>query len=81
MTKYNKIYHLSHNDLDGYSSQYAMSFTGENIMYFNTSYEDVGININLIIKEILLNKKDKILFLITDVSLTEEFQKKMIGIF
>lgn len=77
MTKYNKIYHLSHNDLDGYSSQYAMSFTGEDIKYFNTSYEDVGININLIIKDILSNKKDKILFLITDVSLTEEWVKKL----
>lgn len=77
MKKYTKIYHLSHNDLDGYSSQYAMSLTGENILFYNTSYEEVGENINLILKEILTNKKEKILFLITDVSLTNNWVDKL----
>lgn len=68
MKKYDIVFHLSHNDLDGYASQYAMTFTKENILFYNTSYEDVNLNINLIFKEILNNKDKKILFLITDVS-------------
>ncbi len=72
MKIYDKVFHLSHNDLDGYASQFAMTFSGEDITFFNSSYEEVGLNINLIIKKILSQKEKKILFLITDVSLNEE---------
>lgn len=66
---YDKVFHLSHNDLDGYASQYAMTFSKEDVIYFNTSYEDLNENINKIFKEILNDRKLKTLFLITDVSL------------
>ena len=48
MKIYDKVFHLSHNDLDGYASQFAMTFSGEDITFFNSSYEEVGLNINLI---------------------------------
>lgn len=87
--KYNKIYHLSHNDLDGYGSQYMTRFLISDyvqLKYFNTSYDDVLSNINNIFSEIVKEnqeikikniEKPNILFLITDLSINKEIAKKL----
>lgn len=74
-TKYKKILHLSHNDLDGYACQFLINGLKLNTIFFNTSYFDVNKNINLIFKE--LNSEEKTLILITDLNITEEVAIKL----
>lgn len=82
--KYDKIYHLSHNDLDGYGCQFMTRFLKSEkteILFFNTSYEDVISNINKIFSTIVIsydkNKPEKILFLLTDFSINSEIESKL----
>jgi len=67
---YDIIYHLSDSDFDGYSSQYLMSLTDENIHFFNSRIIDFKEQVKLIKQDILQQKGKKVLFLITDISLT-----------
>jgi len=63
MKKYDVIYHLSHNDLDGYGSQYMTHFlptlTNTKINYFNTNYDQVLENINKICS-LIFNENKKL---------------------
>lgn len=78
--KYEKIYHLSHTDLDGYGSQYMTKFLGSvndiEIIYFNAGYDQVTAKIKEVFSELLKNNVYS-LFLITDLSLNEELAKKI----
>lgn len=77
-TKYNIIFHLSHIDLDGYGCQIITEnkFGKEKIKYYNANY---GLENEMTIKKIYedvkkyKNKfpKHKVLFLITDINLSE----------
>jgi oligoribonuclease NrnB/cAMP/cGMP phosphodiesterase (DHH superfamily) len=62
-------YHLSHNDTDGYGSQYITSTLFPDIKYFNSGYgKQIGDNFKKILKKI--SKSDTLL--ITDLNLTME---------
>jgi len=63
----NTTYHLSHNDTDGFGSQYIVSKLFENIKYFNSGY---GEKIDENLKKILKKIKKKDMLLITDLNLT-----------
>lgn len=66
-----KIYHLSHNDLDGYGCQFITSKIFKNIRYFNSNYGDeVLTRFNSILEDIKESEKEEIQILITDVNLT-----------
>ena len=80
LKNYERIIHLSHNDLDGYSCQYLLNLVKEKeqkLTFLNTSYFDVNKNVNLVFDEILNNKNEKILFLISDVNLTMDVGDKI----
>jgi len=80
--KYDIIYNLSHTDLDGYGSQYMINvikplLTKTKIKFFNADYDEVTEKINLIFENVLKNKDKKMLFLITDIGVSEKIIKKM----
>lgn len=80
LKQYDRIIHLSHNDLDGYGCQYLLNLVKEknqNITFLNTSYFDVNKNVNLVFQEILSNPNDKTLFIISDVNLTMDAGDKI----
>jgi len=72
-----KIYHLSHNDLDGYGAQVVTNeiFEKNNlieVIYSNTNYgKEITENLEIILKDI--SKED--FLLITDINLSEEQAK------
>ena len=70
-----RIIHISHNDLDGYASQFAVSRAFYNVAYFNGNYHELDNLIAAALKqiklEILANQAPKLL-LITDVNLKAE---------
>ncbi len=73
----NKIYHLSHIDLDGYSCQLVMREAYQNIKFYNANYgAEVGERLNEIIDAIKADKKDASI-LITDLNLTMDESKWM----
>lgn len=63
----NIVYHLSHNDLDGYGSQYVTLVAGLNTINYNCNYGEIQENIEIIKKSITSDDQ----LLITDVNLTE----------
>jgi oligoribonuclease NrnB/cAMP/cGMP phosphodiesterase (DHH superfamily) len=71
-----KLFHLSHNDLDGYGSQLVTAKAAEmnvlnvdEIVYFNTNYgKEIDQNFELILKDI----KSFDSLLITDINLSED---------
>lgn len=67
-----KVYHLSHIDLDGYSSQYLTSKAFSDITFRNSNYgEEVMAHLNIFCKEIEKDENDTpTLLLITDLNLT-----------
>lgn len=70
--KTNKIYHLSHNDLDGYGSQFIVEKTGASVVFENTNY---GAEITEKMNKLLAaydSVGGEAMFLITDVNLTAE---------
>ena len=70
--KYDKVIHLSHDDLDGFSCQVLTEIAfKEKVECTNTSYGDVSKKIREILS-VLRNVDKKILFMITDVNLKEE---------
>jgi len=76
--KYDKIIHISDTDMDGYGAQYMMSKTNpKDITYYNPKRNELGEIFNKVFKEILKNKDKKILLLITDFSLEEQWVKKL----
>lgn len=76
--KYEKIYHVSDTDMDGYVSQYLFSLTGhKDVMYFNPKRNDMGEAFNLIFNDVVKHKDKKILLLITDFSLEEQWVKRL----
>ena len=71
----NKIYHLSHIDLDGYSCQLVMKEAYENIKFYNANYgAEVGERLNEILDAIKTAKEDASI-LITDLNLTMDESK------
>jgi len=65
----NTIYHLSHNDLDGFGCQYITYQLFDNIVFFNSGY---GKQIDENFKKILKKIKKNDTLLITDLNLTAE---------
>ena len=68
-----RIFHLSHTDLDGYGSQFMVSQAFYNCAFFNCDYKAINPVINQIIKQIkleLLTQSKVSLLLITDLNLT-----------
>jgi oligoribonuclease NrnB/cAMP/cGMP phosphodiesterase (DHH superfamily) len=68
MQKYEKIYHISDTDLDGYASQYLMSLTDENIENYNVRVHGVEKVIDIVLRQIKQEKPKSCLLLITDLS-------------
>jgi len=67
------IHHLSHIDLDGYSCQLIMKYTPYEIKNYNANYgAEIRTKLELILKNIEENKKDKVIILITDLNLTAD---------
>lgn len=68
--EYDRVIHLSHEDLDGFSCQVLTKMAlGDNVEFTNTSYADVGEKIKLILEAVKKVPELNILFLITDVNL------------
>jgi len=78
MEKFDKIYHISDIDMDGFSSQYMMKQINQNIKYYNPKRNDLSQSINSIFQDIVENMKGKkVLILITDLSLDDKIAKKL----
>ncbi|NLY03382.1 MAG: 3'-to-5' oligoribonuclease B [Campylobacter sp.] len=84
-----RVYHLSHTDLDGYSSQLVTKKYFKNIEFFNSNYgREIDVKFNqilfLIESRLYENKSEKSLVLITDLNLTpyqcETFETKLNGL-
>jgi oligoribonuclease NrnB/cAMP/cGMP phosphodiesterase (DHH superfamily) len=77
------IFHISDKDLDGYGSQMLLKEYLKNnnikskIKFFNPQRENILSDINYVFSEIVKDKKQKYLLLLTDLSLEEEHIKKM----
>ena len=70
MSKYETVFHLSHIDNDGYGCQMLTTLSHPNVKMYNVNYGDI----NKAIEEIAIDikKEDgKVLFLITDLNLTD----------
>lgn len=67
-----KLFHISHTDLDGYTCQLITKQIFKNPSYYNANYGlEVKLSIDKVFNEIeLLDKKEEIFILITDVNLT-----------
>jgi len=82
LKEYDVIYHLSDADLDGYGSQhflnyYNKKFINTKIVFSNARRMEITTKIKNVFSEIYNRKDDKILFLITDLSLEESQVKKI----
>ena len=70
-----RIHHLSHIDLDGYSCQFIMQYTPYNISNYNANYgAEVKSKLEIILENIKKEKKSA-LILITDLNLTADESK------
>ena len=68
---YDKVYHLSHIDLDGYSCQLITQKVFDNIEFFNSNYgEEIEERLKQIIEQIKKSSEKRILILITDLNLS-----------
>ncbi len=71
-----KVFHLSHIDLDGYSCQLITKRCFENISFYNSNYgKEINERISQIISDIHALGYDKNLIIITDLNLTLEQAK------
>ena len=67
-----RLFHISHNDLDGYASQFAVSRVFYNVAFFNGNYHELDYLISVVMKQIkmeILAGKPPLMLLITDVNL------------
>lgn len=65
------LFHLSHNDLDGYGAQYMTRAAGFRARYYNADYRDVPATLDRIFAD-MAEVKEPALLLITDLNLTVE---------
>ncbi len=74
-----KLFHISHTDLDGYACQLITKELFDDVYYLNANYGlEVKQSIQKILDEIsLVNKEEKILFLISDLNLTYNESKNL----
>ncbi|QFR42982.1 phosphoesterase [Sulfurimonas sp. CVO] len=71
----NNIHHLSHTDLDGYSCQLVMKYTGYTLFNYNANYgAEVKQTLELILQNIKSENKNSTI-LITDLNLTADESK------
>lgn len=63
------LFHLSHNDLDGYGAQYMTRAAGFNARYYNADYRDVPATLDRIFED-MAKVNQPALLLITDLNLT-----------
>lgn len=73
------LYHISHNDLDGFGCTYIVNnislFKEKN--YFNINYTDLKETINKIFQIFISNKEKKFYLLITDIGLPDDIVNKI----
>lgn len=65
------LFHLSHNDLDGYGAQYMTRAAGFRARYYNADYRDVPVVLERIFAD-MAEVREPSLLLITDLNLTAE---------
>lgn len=65
------LFHLSHNDLDGYGAQYMTRAAGFRARYYNADYRDVPATLERIFAD-MAKVREPTLLLITDLNLTNE---------
>ncbi|MFZ5466513.1 MAG: DHHA1 domain-containing protein [Pseudomonadota bacterium] len=65
------LFHLSHNDLDGYGAQYMTRAAGFRARYYNADYRDVPATLERIFAD-MAKAREPSLLLITDLNLTSE---------
>ena len=66
-----KVYHLSHTDLDGYSCQLVTSRCFDDISFYNSNYgSEIDSRIDTILRKIYMEGSDENLILITDLNLS-----------
>lgn len=65
------LFHLSHNDLDGYGAQYMTRAAGFRARYYNADYRDVPAVLERIFAD-MAKVREPSLLLITDLNLTAE---------
>lgn len=68
-----RIFHISHNDLDGYGCQYLVHRTFYNAVFYNSDYHEIGQVLATVLRQIKLEtmaKTPPALLLITDINLT-----------
>jgi len=65
------LFHLSHNDLDGYGAQYMTRAAGFRARYYNADYRDVPATLERIFAD-MAEAEEPALLLITDLNLTAE---------
>jgi oligoribonuclease NrnB/cAMP/cGMP phosphodiesterase (DHH superfamily) len=73
-----RIYHLSHTDLDGYGAQYVVSKAFYNVAYFNSDYKDIDLTLATMLKQAKMESltgRTLSLFLISDLNLTADQAK------
>ncbi len=74
--KRQKVFHLSHTDLDGYSCQLITKRCFKDIRYLNSNYgSEIDSCINEIMREIYMGGSENNLILITDLNLTSQQAK------
>jgi oligoribonuclease NrnB/cAMP/cGMP phosphodiesterase (DHH superfamily) len=74
-----KVFHLSHTDLDGYSCQLITKRCFEDITYYNSNYgSEIDSCINMILRKIYLEGSDDNLILITDLNLSQQQAKNLV---
>ncbi len=74
-----KVYHLSHIDLDGYSCQLIAKRCFENIKYYNSNYgKEIDQRLEQIIADIVKDKEESCMILITDLNLTLNQAKTLV---
>ncbi len=74
-----RVYHLSHIDLDGYSCQLITRRCFDDIRYYNSNYgSEIDSRIDTILRTIYMEGSDDNLILITDLNLTMQQAKKLV---
>jgi len=67
----NKLIHISHSDLDGYTCQYISKQIFNNAIYYNSEYSQIRSYLELVLDEIKTYLQDgEVFLLITDINLT-----------
>jgi oligoribonuclease NrnB/cAMP/cGMP phosphodiesterase (DHH superfamily) len=74
-----KVYHLSHTDLDGYSCQLITNRCFEDITFYNSNYgSEIDSRIETILRKIYMEGSDDNLILITDLNLSMQQAKNLV---